>query len=93
MAYGAPAKRTNVLAIISLVSGIAAFVLNWLLFLPSLAAVVLGGIALYQASKNPAMGGKAMAIIGIILGIIAGFLYILAASFFACLPSIVDYGY
>jgi len=81
--YAGP-KRTNILAILSLIAGIAAFPLNFLLLLPSLAAVILGAIGLYQASKNPAMGGKVLAIIGIILGVIAGILWL--SAFIACIP-------
>jgi hypothetical protein len=83
--YGAQ-KRTSGLAIGALIAGIASFLFDWVLFIPSLAAVVLGIIAISQIGKNPAMGGKSMAIIGLILGIIGGLLWIMIGGLIACLP-------
>ena len=69
--YGAPASRpTSGLAIASLVCGIAGVVLFWAVvpFLASVAAVITGHLALGQTRRNPSVGGRGMAIAGLILG-------------------------
>ncbi|MFD0995500.1 peptidyl-prolyl cis-trans isomerase B (cyclophilin B) [Pseudoclavibacter chungangensis] len=53
-----PAGRTNVMAIIALVTGIIGF---------AIVPVVLGHIALSQI-KRTGEGGKALAIVGLVLG-------------------------
>jgi hypothetical protein len=65
-AYGAyPAPRTNTLAIVALVSGIAAFVLVPLI--GSIVAVITGHISLKQL-RTSGEGGRGMALTGTILG-------------------------
>jgi hypothetical protein len=90
--YGgvAPATTTNVLAIISLVSGIVGFVLC---FVPALVAIPCGHIALSQIKRSEqATGpyvqresGRGMAIAGLILGylgvaFLVGWIVLIAAS-------------
>lgn len=55
--YGSPAPKTNVLAIVSLVSA----------FFISLVAVITGHLALSQIKKT-GEGGRGLAIAGLILG-------------------------
>ncbi|MGW8483660.1 DUF4190 domain-containing protein [Microbacterium sp. NPDC055903] len=72
-AYAA-ARPTNGLALATLICGIAGIVFSWLIFaiiVPifiSLAAVVMGHISLSQIKRNPALGGRGMALTGLILG-------------------------
>ncbi|HWK77541.1 DUF4190 domain-containing protein [Microbacterium sp.] len=66
----APSRPTSGLAVTSLITGIAGIVLSWA-FLPllaSIAAVITGHMALKQTRTNPALGGRGMAIAGLILG-------------------------
>lgn len=60
-------KQTSVLAIV-------AFVLSLTFFIPfsSLAAIIIGIIALVKMSKDPNMGGKGLAIAAIVIGAIMG---------------------
>lgn len=67
----APAPRpTSGLAITSLICGIAGVVLVWAIIpvLASIAAVITGHMALGQTRRDPAVGGRGMAITGLILG-------------------------
>jgi len=66
--YGAPygyAPKTNSLAIVSLISGIAAFVV--LPFIASIVAVITGHMSLKQLKTN-GEAGRGMALAGTILG-------------------------
>ncbi|MFO8015629.1 MAG: DUF4190 domain-containing protein [Candidatus Woesearchaeota archaeon] len=65
------AGKTSGLAIASLVFGILSFILGWvpiLGWLIVILAIVFGIIALVKISKDPTIGGKGMAIAGIVLG-------------------------
>ncbi len=64
-AYGAAAPRTNSLAIVSLVAGIAAFVI--LPLIASIVAVITGHMSLKQL-KTSGENGRGMALTGTILG-------------------------
>ncbi len=75
--YGAPVypavpapRPTSGLAITSLICGIAGAVLVWAIIpvLASIAAVITGHMALGQTRRDPAVGGRGMAITGLILG-------------------------
>jgi hypothetical protein len=61
----APAPRTNVPAIVSLICGI----LGCIPFITSLVAIILGIVGIKSANQ-PGTGGKGMAIAGLILGIL-----------------------
>lgn len=67
LAYGLypPQQRTNGPAIASLVCGIV----GCIPFLTSLAAIILGVIGLRKA-RSPDVGGKSLAIVGLVLGIV-----------------------
>ncbi|KQY76087.1 hypothetical protein ASD13_07680 [Microbacterium sp. Root1433D1] len=75
--YGAPVypavpapRPTSGLAITSLICGIAGVVLVWAIIpvLASIAAVITGHMALGQTRRDPDIGGRGMAIAGLILG-------------------------
>ena len=62
--YARP-TRTSGLAIASMVLGIL-----WIYWIGSILAVIFGHIAINQASKDPSITGKGMAIAGLVLGYI-----------------------
>ncbi|WP_226533043.1 DUF4190 domain-containing protein [Microbacterium paraoxydans] len=79
--YGPPAapvypdvasRPTSPLAVTSLVCGLAGIVLFWAVIplLASVAAVITGHMALGQIRRDPGIGGRGMAIAGLILGYI-----------------------
>jgi hypothetical protein len=75
--YGYAPKKTEGMAIASLVMGC----LGWLSFLGlimDILAIVFGVIALNRIKANPWLGGRGMAIAGIILG--SFFLFIVGAA-------------
>ncbi len=79
------ARRTSGMAIASLVLGIASFLFDWLLLIPSLLGLIFGIVAVVQIGRNPGMGGKAMAIIGIILSVVAALIWLLLGAALAAL--------
>ena len=70
----APARPTNGVALAAMICGIAGIVLSPITFflfvtgLISVAAIVLGHVGLSQLKRRPELGGKGMAITGLILG-------------------------
>lgn len=66
----APPRPSSGLAVTALIAGIAGIVLSWtfVALLGSIAAVITGHMALNQIRRNPALGGRGMAIAGLILG-------------------------
>lgn len=88
-----PASRpTSGLAITSLICGIAGVVLFWL-FLPMLAsivAVITGHMALRQIQADPSLGGRGMAIAGVIMGYVMSAFLVLSIAI--TLISIVFFG-
>ncbi|MBW8763845.1 MAG: DUF4190 domain-containing protein [Microbacterium sp.] len=98
----APPRPNSGLAITSLICGIAGLVLFWL-WLPvvaSVVAVITGHMGLKQTKNNPALGGRGMAIGGLITGyigvglmvaqILIGLAVFLAFGAFT-IPFLVDY--
>lgn len=69
----APPKVAG-LAIASLVLGIVSFFFGWLYLVPSVLAIIFGGVALHQI-KLRNLGGKGMAIAGLVCGIISACIY------------------
>jgi len=70
--YATPLK-SNGLAVTSLICGIAGVALFWLAylvlpFLASIAAIVTGHMGLGKIKRDPSVGGKGLAITGLILG-------------------------
>ena len=78
-------KRTSGMAIASLVLGIASFLFDWLLLIPSLLGLIFGIVAVTQIGKNPGMGGKTMAVVGIILSVVAALIWLLIGGAIAAL--------
>ncbi|MBS0024751.1 DUF4190 domain-containing protein [Microbacterium paraoxydans] len=80
----APPRPTSGLAITSLVCGLVAVVLFWAVIpmLASIAAVITGHLALGQIRRTPGLGGRGIAIAGLILGyvVIAGLLLTLIST-------------
>src|SRR5690606_20550389 len=70
-----PPAPTNVMAVLALIGGIGGLTL--LPLLASIAGVVFGHIALTQIRRDPALGGRGMALTGLILGYIGLFFAVL----------------
>ncbi len=80
--YGQPyptQKKSNGLAITALVCGIAGMVFFWIAylvlpFLASVAAIITGHMSLGRIKRDPALGGKGMAVTGLVLGYVGAVL-------------------
>jgi hypothetical protein len=72
----AHARKTNGLAIASMVLGIASIIPP--LAICSIPAIIMGAIALNQIKKDPSLDGRGMALAGVIIGSIFLALWILA---------------
>lgn len=72
----APTATTNVLAIVSLVTGVAG--LTFVPFLGGIAAIVTGHISLHQLKSKPE-NGRGMAIAGLVTGYVGVGLAVLAS--------------
>lgn len=86
----APAPRpTSGLALTSLICGVTGAALFWLFvtMLASIVAVITGHLALRQIKANPALGGRGMAIAGLIMGyiMVAFMLFSAAVTLFSVL--------
>lgn len=79
--YGyAPARKTNTLAIVSMIAAIVGFI--WVLpFVGSLAGAIMGHLSLGQI-KRTGEGGRGMALTGVILGWIGVAIAVLIGIFF-----------
>ena len=91
----AAVQRTSGLAIASMVVGIVSILVSCILWplgaVLAAVALVLGIVGLNETSKDPSVGGKGMAIAGIVLGGIGVLLVILAIAGLALLaPRISD---
>lgn len=90
--YGAPQEKTNVLAIVALSLGIAAFVI--LPFLGSIGAIITGHMSLGQI-KRTGEKGRGLGLTGLILGYVGIALGLLAvigfALFFGAIASTGSY--
>lgn len=62
-------RRTNGLAVASLVLGIVGIVLCFL-FIPWILAIVFGAIAIKQCNADPTYTGKGLAIAGLVCGLV-----------------------
>ena len=63
-----PKGGTSGLAIASLVNGIVWIFAFWIFALGSILALIFGYVALSQIKKDPSIGGRGMAIAGVVLG-------------------------
>ena len=66
----APARPTSGLAITALICGIAGLVLSFFVIplVASVVAVITGHMALNQTKRDPNMGGRGIAVAGLVLG-------------------------
>jgi hypothetical protein len=87
--YGVPARRTNTLAIVSLILSCASIIFG----ITCIGGIITGHIALSQI-KRTGEGGRGMALAGVIvgyslfgIGIIIGVLYVLFIIFFLGIAS------
>jgi hypothetical protein len=62
-------RRTNGLAVASLVLGIVGIILCFL-FVPWILAIIFGAIAIKQCNEDPTYTGKGLAIAGLICGLV-----------------------
>ncbi len=62
-------RRTNGLAVASLVLGIVGIILCFL-FIPWILAIIFGAIAIKQCNADPTYTGKGLAIAGLICGLV-----------------------
>ena len=76
-------RRTNGLAVASLVLGIVGLLLFGIFMIPNILAVIFGFVAISQINRAPAgtMGGKGMAIAGIVTGFVGIAFFILVVAF------------
>ncbi|PRB15544.1 hypothetical protein CQ042_08645 [Microbacterium sp. MYb62] len=81
-------RPTSGLAVTALVCGIAGAVLFWALIpvLASIAAVITGHLALGQIKRDPGVGGRGLAITGLILGYV-----VIAISAFTLVATIISF--
>jgi uncharacterized membrane protein YidH (DUF202 family) len=57
------------MAVASMVLGIVGIPM-FCVWIPSILAVIFGGVALGQLKRNPTQGGRGMAIAGLVLGLV-----------------------
>lgn len=93
--YGTPARRTNVLAVVSLISSVAGFVLawTWVLAVGIVVGVITGHLALAQI-KRTGEAGRGMALAGVIVGWVGigfGVLAVLAFAMLFAVGSVSSY--
>lgn len=74
--YAQPVVQPKVagLAIASMVLGIVSFFFGWLYLVPSVLAIIFGGVSLNQIKRRN-LGGKGMAIAGLACGITSACIY------------------
>ncbi|MEA1958255.1 MAG: DUF4190 domain-containing protein [Chloroflexota bacterium] len=73
------------MAVTALVCGIGALVVPWAGFLLSVLAIVFGSVGISQTGKNPELGGRGMAIAGLVCGIVALVVWIPIIAFWSSL--------
>ena len=77
------APRTSGLAITSMICGILGLIIPYLGFILAIIAIVFGSIAIHQTGSQPNLGGRGMAIAGLVLGILAIALWAILISLIA----------
>jgi len=75
--------RTSGLAITSMICGILGIIIPYLGFILAILGIVFGAIAIHQTGSQPNLGGRGMAIAGLVLGIIAIALWAIVISLVA----------
>jgi hypothetical protein len=70
-ASSSSSPKTSGLAIAALICGIVSMLGGALFILPLLLAIILGHIALSQCNRDPQLGGKGLAIAGLVMGYVS----------------------
>jgi hypothetical protein len=78
-------RRTDGISIAAMVCGILAFFVPYAGIVLAILAIVFGGIGMRRTKANPDLKGRGMAITGLVLGIVAFFVVLLAALFLVSL--------
>jgi len=74
--------RTSGMAVAALVCGICGLIIPFLGFLLSLLAIIFGGVGISQTGRDAYLGGRGMAITGLVLGILAILIWIIVLAVF-----------
>jgi len=85
--------RTSGLAITSMICGILGIVIPYLGFILAVLAIVFGAIAIHQTGSQPNLGGRGMAIAGLVLGILAIAMWVIIISLVAAFGVATDSSY
>jgi hypothetical protein len=75
-----PVRRTSGLAVAAMVCGICGWLFGWLPgigFVLLLLGIIFGGVAMGKTGRDPNLGGKGMAITGLVLGIVGIVMWII----------------
>jgi hypothetical protein len=81
--YGYAQRRTNGMSVASLVLGIVGLLLFGFFMIPNILAIIFGFVGISQINRAPqgALGGKGLAIAGIVMGLLGVLFFILALAF------------
>jgi len=90
--YGSPPVKSSGLAIASMILGIFSMIGGGALLVPPILATVFGHVALGHCNKNPLLGGKGMAISGLVMGWICLAGWIIFFCFFGGLAILMGIG-
>jgi hypothetical protein len=75
-----PVRRTSGMAVAALVCGICGLLFGWIPgigFLLQILGIIFGGVGIGQTGRDPNVGGRGMAITGLVLGILGIILWII----------------
>jgi len=86
--YGGQPTKTSGLAVTAMIMGILSVIGGAIFFLPPLLAIIFGHVAVASCSKNRGLGGKGMAIAGLVMGWICMAGWIVIFLFFGGLAAI-----
>jgi hypothetical protein len=86
--YGGQQTKTSGLAVTSMIMGILSVIGGAIFFLPPLLAIIFGHVAVGSCSKNRTLGGKGMAIAGLVMGWICMAGWIIFFLFFGGLAAL-----
>ncbi len=69
--------RTSGMSIAALVCGIGGLVIPWLGFILAVLGIIFGAVSIRQIGADPTLGGRGMAIAGLVCGIVAIALWVI----------------
>ncbi len=90
--YTPQPARTSGMAVTSLVLGILSIMGGAIIFLPPIFGVIFGHLALGQCRRDPGLGGRGMAIAGLVLGYLTLAIWLLWILFFGGLVALGLFG-